>query len=58
VQHLTFVESMWFEEIAAGGKPARGDRSMRVDPLGLAADPSSRVPRGLYDQQRDHRRDR
>jgi len=32
VQHLTFVESMWFEEIAVGGKPARGDRSMRVDP--------------------------
>ena len=32
VQHLTFVESMWFEEIVAGGKAARGDRSMRVDP--------------------------
>lgn len=32
VQHLTFVESMWFEEIAAGGKAARGNRSMRVDP--------------------------
>lgn len=32
VQHLTFVESMWFDEIAAGGKAARGDRSMRVDP--------------------------
>jgi uncharacterized damage-inducible protein DinB len=33
VQHLMFVESMWFEEIAAGGKAARGDRSMRVDPM-------------------------
>ena len=32
VQHLTFVESMWFEEIVAGGKAARGDRSMQVDP--------------------------
>lgn len=32
VQHLTFVESMWFEEIVAGGKAVRGDRSMRVDP--------------------------
>ncbi|MEJ3749476.1 DinB family protein [Actinomycetes bacterium KLBMP 9797] len=32
VQHLTFVESMWFEEIVAGRKAARGDRSMRVDP--------------------------
>jgi len=32
VRHLTFVESLWFEEIAAGGKAARGDRSMRVDP--------------------------
>jgi hypothetical protein len=32
VQHLTFVESMWFEEIVAGGKASRGERSMRVDP--------------------------
>jgi hypothetical protein len=31
VQHLTFVESLWFEEIVAGGK-ARGDRSMEVVP--------------------------
>lgn len=32
VQHLTFVESLWFEEIVAGGKVARGKRSMEVDP--------------------------
>jgi hypothetical protein len=32
VQHLTFVESMWFGEIVAGGKADRGERSMRVDP--------------------------
>ena len=32
VQHLTFVESMWFEGVVAGGKAARGDRSMHVDP--------------------------
>ncbi|HEY6594573.1 MAG TPA: DinB family protein [Asanoa sp.] len=32
VQHLTFAESLWFEEIVAGGTAARGDRSMRVDP--------------------------
>ncbi len=32
VQHLTFVESLWFEEIAAGGKATRGNRSMTVDP--------------------------
>ena len=32
VQHLTFVESLWFEEVAAGGKATRGDRSMQVDP--------------------------
>jgi hypothetical protein len=32
IQHLTFVESKWFEEIVAGGKAARGNRSMRVDP--------------------------
>jgi hypothetical protein len=31
VQHLTFVESLWFEEIVAGGKAARGHRSMQVD---------------------------
>jgi hypothetical protein len=32
IQHLTFVESLWFEEIVAGGKVARGNRSMQVDP--------------------------
>ena len=32
VQHLTFVESMWFAEIVAGQKATRGHRSMRVDP--------------------------
>lgn len=31
VQHLTFVESLWFEEIVAGRKAARGKRSMQVD---------------------------
>jgi len=31
VQHLTFVESMWFEEVAAGRKPTRGRRSMDVE---------------------------
>jgi uncharacterized protein DUF664 len=31
VQHLTFVESLWFEEYVAGGKAARGVRSMQVD---------------------------
>jgi len=33
VQHLTFVESLWFEEIVAGRTAARGDRSMTVDPV-------------------------
>jgi hypothetical protein len=32
VQHLTFVESMWFEQIVAGGQATRGNRSMLVDP--------------------------
>jgi Protein of unknown function (DUF664) len=32
VQHLTFVESLWFEEVVAGASAARGDRSMQVDP--------------------------
>jgi len=31
MQHLTFVESKWFEQNVAGGK-AKGNRSMRVDP--------------------------
>ena len=31
LQHLTFVESLWFEEIAAGGK-VKGIRSMQVVP--------------------------
>jgi hypothetical protein len=31
LQHLTFVESLWFEEVVAGGT-ARGIRSMQVDP--------------------------
>ncbi|HWD79555.1 MAG TPA: DinB family protein [Kribbella sp.] len=32
IQHLTFVESHWFEEIIDGGKVTRGKRSMQVDP--------------------------
>jgi hypothetical protein len=32
IQHLAFVESLWIEEIAAGGKASRGKRSMQVDP--------------------------
>ncbi len=31
VQHLTFVESRWFEQVAAGRKPSRGARTMAVD---------------------------
>jgi hypothetical protein len=31
VQHLTFVESRWFEQIVAGQKASRGKRSMYVD---------------------------
>jgi hypothetical protein len=32
VQHLTFVESVWFGQIVAGEEFARGQRSMQVDP--------------------------
>jgi uncharacterized damage-inducible protein DinB len=32
VQHLTYVESKWFEQIVAGGRASRGKRSMQVDP--------------------------
>ncbi len=31
LQHLTFVEAKWFEQIVGGGKPSRGKRSMTVD---------------------------
>jgi Protein of unknown function (DUF664) len=31
VQHLTFVESMWFEQVVAGRKATRGRRSMLVE---------------------------
>lgn len=31
VQHLTFVESRWFEEVVAGNRVTRGKRSMHVD---------------------------
>ena len=31
IQHLTFVESKWIEQIVAGRKPSRGKRSMQVD---------------------------
>lgn len=32
VQHLTFVEAKWIEQIVGGRKPSRGKRSMLVDP--------------------------
>ncbi len=32
IQHLTFVESLWFEEVVAGGTPTRGRRTMQVEP--------------------------
>ena len=32
IQHLTFAESLWFEEVVAGGKAARGKRTMLVEP--------------------------
>ena len=31
VQHLTFVEAKWFQQIVGGTKPTRGKRSMTVD---------------------------
>jgi hypothetical protein len=38
IQHLTFVEAKWIEQIVAGRKPSRGKRSMQVDPsLSLTA---------------------
>jgi hypothetical protein len=59
VQHLTFVESKWFEQIVAGGKASRGKRSMEVDPsvslstlraeYRAACDASDDILRGLGD---------
>jgi uncharacterized damage-inducible protein DinB len=31
VQHLTFVEALWFEKVLGGRAPTRGVRSMQVD---------------------------
>lgn len=31
IQHLTFVESMWFEQVVGGRSPHHGIRSMQVD---------------------------
>ena len=41
VQHLTFVESLWFEEIVSGGSAGRGKRSMQVDQSVSLATPRS-----------------
>jgi hypothetical protein len=38
VQHLTFVEAKFFEQIVDGGRPTRGKRSMIVDPSISLAD--------------------
>jgi hypothetical protein len=32
LQHLTLVESLWFEEVVAGRKASRGRRTLQVDP--------------------------
>jgi uncharacterized damage-inducible protein DinB len=32
IQHLTFVESVWFEQVVGGRSSPRGIRSMQVDP--------------------------
>lgn len=32
LRHLTFVQSLWFEEIVAGGSARRGKRTMQLDP--------------------------
>jgi hypothetical protein len=41
VQHLTFVESLWIEEVVAGGKASRGKRSTRRRPLPATARPTT-----------------
>ena len=47
VQHLTFVESKWFEQIVDGRHAARGSRSMHVDPTVSLGTLPRRLPRGV-----------
>ena len=61
LQHLTFVESLWFEEVVGGGRAARGKRSMQVDPAvslrmlradyRAACEASNEIIRGLGDAE-------
>ena len=61
LQHLTFVESLWFEEIIAGGPRREGsDQWMsiprsRCGPFGLT---TTRLPRLAADHQDSRRRGR
>jgi hypothetical protein len=58
VQHLTFVESLWFEEIVSGRSARRGKRSMQVDEAISLATLRPGVSRCLRSQQRHHLVDR
>lgn len=59
VQHLTFVEAKWFEQIVGGGKPTRGKRTMTVDAsttltdlrsaYRAASETSNEIARGIGD---------
>ena len=51
LQHLTFVESLWFEEIVAGGSATRGKRTMQVDPSVSLRQLRSDYPRGVRGEQ-------
>ena len=67
IQHLTFVEGKFFEQIVAGRKPSRGARSMQVsDSVSLstlrgdyraACDTSDEIIRGLGDASAPVRHD-
>ena len=66
LQHLTFVESKWFEQHVAGGK-AKGNRSMEVDPAfslqtlrseyRAACEKSNEIITGIGDADTPMRRD-
>jgi len=61
LQHLTFVEAKWFEQIVGGGKPTRGKRTMTVDPsvtltalradYKAACETSNEIVRGIGDPE-------
>ena len=56
LQHLTFVEAKWFEEVAAGRQANPGAPLHGCGPRSVASRSQGRLPSGLRHEQRDHQR--